>query len=119
MNYPLGQLLRYCARNNYGIIRIYETTGETRDYQRAIVRDIKGNKFYLYYDSTSKRTKKFCPTCKKSFQEHIMMENTSACSNRLDQFMSPRGWRNVTKDNHKKKSRLNARARQQLLAAYR
>ena len=103
MEYPLGLLLRYCDRNNYGIIRIYETSGETRDYKRAIVRDIKGNKFYLYYDSTSKRTKKFCPICKKSFQEHIMMENTSACSNKVDPFYSPRGWRNVTKDNRRKR----------------
>ena len=108
MEYPLGQLLKYCKKNNYRMIRLYQTSGgETRDHHRAVVEDSNGNRFHLYYDVSSRRTKKFCSTCKKSFQEHIMMEHTSACSSRIDQFMSPRGWRNITKDNIAKKRRKN------------
>lgn len=119
MEYPLGQLQKYCKKHDYLLVKIYETTGETRVHYRAIVVDKNNNTFYLYYDPTSKRLKKRCYICKLSYHEHIMMEHTSVCSSRIDQFYSPRGWRNVTKDNYKKKSRLNVHAKQQLLAAYR
>lgn len=119
MEFPLGKLLKYCERHNYKLVRIYETLGETRIHCRAIVLDKADNTFYLYYDPSNKRVKKKCYICKLSYNEHITMAHTSACSSRVDQFYSPRGWRNVTKDNIKKKSSLNVRAMEQILAAYR
>lgn len=100
----IDRLLKYTRKHGYTLVETYVTCGESGNHYRAKVKDVEGKIYYLYYDRSKKRTRKICPVCGNTGQQHIY--DGFSCGTYV--FFTERGWRNVTLDNLRKKERRNA-----------
>ncbi len=93
-------LLKYCERHGYKILEVYVTSGEeySSNNQRAKVLTVDNEINYLWFEGSYKRVSN------KIWEEKECKENKEVLVHYGPHYHHRRrGWRNITKDNRRKR----------------